>query len=185
MPSTVNPPPRAGSPGSGRRSSPASCAARSRCATASAERGLGQVAERAGDALQRPDAADIRDRGGQRDHALGAAQRGGDAIAARRRAAMAASSLSASAATTGRGLSATMARSVAASRTARSARYGLLPPSARSSAATAGCFASRASARPSSAKRSISRSAAPASCGLGQMRWQLEGCVVHVREGWA
>ena len=35
MPSTVNPPPRVGSVGSGRRSSPASCAARSRCAMAS------------------------------------------------------------------------------------------------------------------------------------------------------
>lgn len=62
-----------------------------------------------------------------------------------------------------------MARKVADSRTARSARYGLLPPRARSSAAIAGAAASRASVRPSSVKRSIRRSAAPASCGCGQL----------------
>ena len=168
MPSTVNPPPRAGSVGSGRRSSPASWAARSRCATARRQRGLGQVAQRRGDALQRPDAADIGDRGGQRDDPLGPAQRGGDAVAAggRRRPPPA---RPCAVATTASGPDATSARRLAASRTARSARNGLLPPSARSSAATAGRAASRASARPSSAKRSTSRSAAPASCGRGQV----------------
>ncbi len=47
------------------------------------QRGLGQVAERAGDALQRPDAADVRDGGGQGCYALGATERGRDTIATR------------------------------------------------------------------------------------------------------
>ncbi len=45
------------------------------------QRGLGQIAQRGGDALQRPDAADIGDGGGQRDDAFGTPQRGGDAVA--------------------------------------------------------------------------------------------------------
>ena len=147
------------------------------------QRGLGQVAQRAGDALQRPDAADVGDGGGQRDDALGAAHRGGDR--SRRAAGGIAASSAIAAATTASGPAATSARRLAASRTARSARYGLLPPRARSSAATAGRAASRASARPSSAKRSISRSAAPASCGLGQIVGRWKGASVMCAEGWA
>ena len=45
------------------------------------QRGLGQIAQRRGDALQRPDAADIGDGGGQRDDPLGAPHRGGDPVA--------------------------------------------------------------------------------------------------------
>ena len=44
--------------------------------------GFGQIAQCRGDAFQRPDAADVRDGGGQGDHPLGAAQGGGDAVAA-------------------------------------------------------------------------------------------------------
>ena len=46
------------------------------------ERGLGQIAERSSDALERPDAPDIRDGSGQRDDPLGTPQCGGDAVAA-------------------------------------------------------------------------------------------------------
>ena len=171
---TVNPPPRPDLVGIGQAQLARRRARRAADArTASAQRGLGQVGQRAGDALQRPDAANIGDGGGQRDHALGAAQRGRDAIATRgkRCGGQFVERLGGDRV----GAVATMARSVAASRTARSARYGLLPPSARSIAATAGCAARRASARPSSAKRSISRSAAPASCGLGQSGGNWKG----------
>ena len=45
------------------------------------QRGLRQVAQRRGDALERPDAADVGDGGGQRHDTLGAAHCGGDPIA--------------------------------------------------------------------------------------------------------
>ena len=122
MPSTVNPPPRAGSSGSGRRSSPASCAARSRCATASAQRGLGQVAS-----------APVTRSSGQMPpisamavasaiDALGLAQRGRDAVAAGRGRQRGASSLSVVGDHGVRARSQRWRAALAASRTARSAR---------------------------------------------------------------
>ena len=85
MPSTVNPPPRAGSAGIGQaqlaRVVRGAQQMRHRAARASPRPGRSAR----GDALQRPDAADIGDRGGQGDDALGPAQRRGDAVAARRR----------------------------------------------------------------------------------------------------
>ena len=46
------------------------------------QRGLREVAQRRGDALERPDAADVGDRGRQRDDPLGATHRGGNPVAA-------------------------------------------------------------------------------------------------------
>ena len=43
--------------------------------------GLREIAQRRGDTLQRPDAADVGDGGRQRDDALGAPHRGGDPVA--------------------------------------------------------------------------------------------------------
>ena len=93
------------------------------------QRGLRQIAQRRGDALERPDAADVGDGGGQRHDPLGAAHRGGDAVAAGRRARS--PPVPPSPRRPPRpARAATSARRLAASRTARSARNGLLPPSA-------------------------------------------------------
>ena len=173
MPSTVNPEPRAGSDGSGRRSSPASCAARSRCAMASdsvaSARSLSAAVTRSSGQMPPMSAMAVA------SATIRLARRIAAAIRSRRVEGAIAASSAIAAATTASGPEATSARRLAASRTARSARNGLLPPRASSSAATSGRAASRASARPSPAKRSARRCAAPVSCGFGQLagRWKI------------
>ena len=197
MPSTVNPPPRAGSAGSGRRSSPASCAARSRCAMARRQRRLREIGQRSRDLLQGPDAADIGDRHGQRQMRL--ARRSAAAIRSRGAGGCDRRHGQPSRQPPPGPAPGHQRAQAAASRTARSARNGLLPPSARSIAAKAGrpasCAASVAAASGPGASdrweasdgavnRSISRSAAPRVVpGRPDCR-QLKPRAAHWPAGW-
>ena len=149
------------------------------------QRGLRQIAQRRGDTLQRPDAADVGDGGGQRDDTLGAPHRGGDPVAARSRARPPPDPPS-PLRPPRPGPEATSARRLAASRTARSARNGLLPPSA---AQQRGDLRPRRQPRLGAAD--VRRSARPAappppvSCGLGQRRGQAKVGLGHARNSWA
>ena len=173
MPRTVNPPPRAGSDGSGRRSSPASCAARSRCAMASdsvaSARSLSAAVTRSSGQMPPMSATAVASATTRLARRIAAATR------SRRARARSPPAPPSPRRPPRPGPRRTSARRLAASRTARSARNGLLPPSARSSAATAG--RPPAAPRHDRVRRSV-RSAAPPHpyrAGVGQVagRWKV------------